>query len=126
MSPGDEEDTSLWNEIASVDPSYRSFIDMQWDVLPVGEYIYAVTTWYNDSQESAPAFSDTVQRFTEGELTGFVRDAEGMPIVNAQLYIGQISGFGPYTAQSDSQGEYHILGIHYYPKIGRASCRERV
>jgi protocatechuate 3,4-dioxygenase beta subunit len=113
LQPSQEDQPDAWTMITSVSAAYRSFLDMSWNDLPAGQYIYAVTTRYNNNQESAAALSPAIDRFVNGSISGNVTDLDGTPIAGAELFVPQSNGYGPFSIQSDENGDYAITGVHY-------------
>jgi hypothetical protein len=56
---------------------------------------------------ATPCFSQA----GKAELFGTVLDPSGLPVANAKVQAVEQATMGPYSAASDSRGEYHLLGL---------------
>ncbi len=113
LLPSQQDQPDTWTLLSSVAASNLSYLDADWNNLVSGEYIYAVTTQYNYTSQSGPAFSPIIERFTDGRIIGSVSDLDGVPIQGALMQVSGSAGFGPFSAVSDSIGYYCIPGVHY-------------
>jgi len=60
LQPGQEEDE--WQILTNNPVNAMEFTDFGWEILPAGTYKYAVKTCYHGGVESAPEFSNDLQR----------------------------------------------------------------
>ncbi len=102
---GQEANEAAWTSLTPSAQFETTFTDTGWMALPYGTYVWAVKTIMMGGAQSAPAFSNPLQKVVElGTVAGVVRNALNQPIAGATVTTGEAS------ATTNAAG-YYVLSI---------------
>lgn len=104
LTTGQEANEAAWTLITptALDLGTLNYTDTNWQVLPNGEYRWAVRGLYSNGVSSVPSFSNILIKVQEsGNIAGVVRRQNTSPIqgatVSAAGFTATTNGAGAYT-----------------------------
>ena len=106
LQAGNENNPDTWVPLNTALVSNLTLTDTAWNTLANGSYRWAVKAVYTANISSVPSFSNILLKQTlVGNIVGFVRRANGNPIVGATVSTGN------FSATTNSVGAYSLMNL---------------
>jgi hypothetical protein len=84
----DQENENLWTLVTTITtPTDTTYTDTSWNTIAPGFYRYALTAVYPNNIESPPAFSNSLERFFNIEVTVNLSTNSGDPVEGAEVTL---------------------------------------